>query len=282
MKTVKSSNKIIMRKKSGTRKLRIVKSLNANEWFVGTAGFMTSQSKWQTSGKLNLMEVNSSFYKLPGQQQVRNLLKLPDNVSFVFKMSRYVTHIKRLKDSGDAIQLFMDSIKHIIHRTRGILIQLPPSFTYKDVNFERLKAIKTRFDNKKLDIFIEFRDPSWFREDVYKFMKKVQWVIVGTWIMKRTGTAFMGNMPGGLVIPGPSTTQASYVRIHGGRGFRGELSDKQLQELRDSLNERNTAHNYVVFNNTFFKDKKHTCMKYGVTYNYAAVCNAIDFSILVN
>lgn len=282
MRTVKRTNNSQRREKARTRKLRVVKSLDTKEWFIGTAGFMTSQTKWQSSGKLNLLEVNSSFYKLPGRRQIDNLMKLPDNVSFVFKMSRYVTHIKRLKEVDDAIDTFMDSIKQIMHRTRGILIQLPPSFTYKDVNLERLQKLSNKFDMKRLDVFIEFRDPSWFREDVYKFMKKAHWIIVGTWIMKREGTSFMGNMPGGLVIPGPSIAQASYVRIHGGRGFRGELSDKQLQELRCVLNERNTVHNYVVFNNTFFRDRKNTCMKDGVTYNSAAVCNAIDFSTLVN
>ena len=261
-----------------TRKLRVVRDFGrAKEWFVGTAGLMTSKAKWFSQPELNLLEINSTFYRLPGQRQVSAWLAFPQHIQFVFKMSKYVTHIKRLKDPEEGVANFLESISALSDRTKGYLVQLPPTFVYNETNKLRLAKLHSLLPSRTKDVFVEFRDPSWHRDDVYDLFKKQRWVMVGTWINKTEGTKYMGNMPGGLVIPGPKTTDACYVRLHGAKGFRGSYSNAQLNQLREAIASRDCKQNFVVFNNTFFPNRSQSCTKNGVELKFAAVCNAVTF-----
>lgn len=221
------TNKRRPRGGSKTRKLRVVESLTSGtrEWFVGTAGLMTSKAKWFAQPELNLLEVNSTFYRLPGSRQINAWKAFPEHISFVLKMSKYVTHTKRLKEPEEGVSRFLEAVAPLNNRTKGFLVQLPPTFVYNDTNMSRIDHLYSLLPSKTKDIFVEFRDPSWHNEHVYDWFRRKKWVIVGTWINKTVGTKYMGNMPGGLVIPGPKTTDACYVRLHGAKGFRGSYSE---------------------------------------------------------
>lgn len=265
-----------------TRKLRVVRSLRGGkEWYVGTAGLMTSKANWLAQPELNLFEVNSTFYRLPGDKQIAAWNQFPSSVSFVFKMSRYVTHIKRLLNVEEGVANFLTAIKPMLARTRGILVQLPPSFAYSETNLLRLRLLHTLLPKSGMDIFVEFRNPTWFNGETYDFFRAKKWVIVGTWINKRDAKGYMGEMPGGLHLYGPKTADATYVRLHGGKGFRGNYNNKQLEQLRDEIIAKDCRQNFVVFNNTFFPTRGQTCTKNGVELKYAAVCNAVSFGELV-
>lgn len=260
------------------RKLRLVKDFNKAEWFVGTSGFMTSKKQWLALDKLETLEVNSTFYNLPSKRQVDSWAKLPSNINFVFKMSKYVTHSKRLNDCYEGVRMFLDAIDDVKHRTLGILVQLPPSFVQNQTNHNRIKELYGHFSGCSYDIFVEFRHPSWFNETTYSLLERFKWTCVGTWIKKKDdNTAFMGQMPGGLVLPPRRTSGASYVRIHGGRGFRGSLSDAEQIELLESLKSLGARHNYVMFNNTFFSRRGDSKQINGQDVKFAAVCNAVEF-----
>ena len=193
--------------KPSTRKLRVVKDINDDkEWFIGTAGLMTSKAKWFAQPELNLLEVNSTFYRLPGPRQLNAWKAFPEHISFVLKMSKYVTHIKRLKEPEEGVSRFLEAVAPLSNRTKGFLVQLPPTFVYNDVNMARLDHLYSLLPSKTKDIFVEFRDPSWHNTQVYEWFARKKWVIAGTWINKTAGTKYMGNMPGGLVMPGPKTT----------------------------------------------------------------------------
>lgn len=277
-KTQRSRRSDALRKNgTKTRKLRVVKNFGTTaEWFIGTAGLMTSKAKWFAQPQLNLLEVNSTFYRLPGERQVKSWQMFPDNISFVFKMSKYVTHTKRLKDPEEGIANFLSSIAPLSSRTKGYLVQLPPTFVYNEINMNRLDQLYPLMPLYSKDVFVEFRDPSWHNEQVYDWFTRKKWVIVGTWINKTTTTSYMGNMPGGLVIPGPKTTNACYIRLHGGKCFRGSYSTEQLCHLKQEVLSRGCKQNFVVFNNTFFPTRSQTCIKNGVELKFAAVCNAVS------
>jgi len=262
-----------------TRKLRLVKSLKGGpEWYVGTSGLMTSKTKWLANPQLNLLEVNSTFYRLPGPRQISSWKEYPDRVQFVFKMSKYVTHLKRLNDCKEAVNTFLDALKPIQDRTKGYLVQLPPTFVFNETNLHRLELLSQYMPKSLFDVFVEFRNPSWFNERVYGFFRRKKWVIVGTWIKKTAGSSYMGNMPGGLLIPGPKTTDACYVRLHGGKGFRGAYSSNELDELKREMTQRKCKQNFVAFNNTFFSNRTQSCLENGMEIKFAAVCNAIQFA----
>ena len=268
--------------KPSTRKLRVVKSINdEKEWFIGTAGLMTSKAKWFAQPELNLLEVNSTFYRLPGPRQLNAWKAFPEHISFVLKMSKYVTHIKRLKEPEEGVARFLEAVAPLNSRTKGFLVQLPPTFVYNDVNMARIDHLYSLLPSKTKDIFVEFRDPSWHNTQVYEWFARKKWVIAGTWINKTAGTKYMGNMPGGMVMPGPKTTDACYVRLHGSKGFRGSYSETQLQQLKSEILSRGCKQNFVVFNNTFFPNRSQSCTKNGVELKFAAVCNAVSLGELV-
>ena len=267
-------------RKSGgkkTRKLRVVRSLgDTPEWFVGTAGLMTSKAKWFAQPELNLLEVNSTFYRLPGPRQVNAWKAFPEHIKFVFKMSKYVTHIKRLKEPEEGVAKFLEAVAPLRGRTKGYLVQLPPTFVFNETNMERLDHLYSRIPSSGIDVFVEFRDPSWHNDAVYDWFKRKKWVIAGTWINKTAGTKYMGNMPGGLVMPGPKTTDACYIRLHGAKGFRGSYGTEQLTQMKNAILAKGCKQNFVVFNNTFFPNRTQSCTKNGVELKFAAVCNAVS------
>ena len=83
-------------------------------------------------------------------------------------------------------------------------------------------------------------------------------------------------MPSGLHLPS-KTTNCTYLRIHGGRGYRGGYDKKELQKIKRSVLKQNTALNYVIFNNVFFDSRKKTCKYNKRKIRYAALCNASTF-----
>jgi len=241
---------------------------------IGTSGFMIGSKKWSKLDCLNCIEVNSSFYRIPNDEMINNLLKLDKNI--VIKASKYITHIKRLKDVKQSWNLLWKQIKKLKYRLNCVLFQLPPSFIKNQVNIERIKAMKSYLPNN-LKIAFEFRNKSWLNDDIYDLFKKLKWCIVGTFIIKTKNEKWVGDMPPGLYLP-PKTTNFNYVRIHGKNRWKGELSKKQLELIKSKLQNQNTQTSFVMFNNSFFDKKSKTCKIDKYEIKSAAICNAAQFS----
>src|SRR5688572_13230894 len=59
------------------------------------------------SREFNIAEINTSFYHLPKKQSVLNWIeKVPKRFRFCPKMSRYLTHMKKLHDPEESLQKF--------------------------------------------------------------------------------------------------------------------------------------------------------------------------------
>ena len=243
-------------------------------WYIGTSGFMTSQKKWLTTN-LNCIEMNSTFYKLPSEKVINNWKQFPHDVKFSIKVSRFITHIKRLHNVEAAWKIFWNRISKLGTKLNVLLFQLPPSFKYNNINKMRILKMK-KFLPKNVPIVFEFRDISWFNKENYKMFKKLGWCISGTYINKKPGGKWMGTMPPGLLIP-PKTSKITYLRIHGSRGYRGELNNTQLKMIKKELKSRKASNNFVMFNNTFFNKRGKFCNYKKIKIYYAAVCNAIEF-----
>ena len=261
-----------------TRKLLELecKKNRSNKFLIGTSGFMISQKKWMDLACLNCIEINGTFYRLPTENTINKWKEFPPHVSIVIKASRYITHMKRLKNVEDAWKLLWNKIQPLGKRLKCILFQLPPSFAYNDVNLQRIIDMH-KYVPKDLSIAFEFRNSSWLNEKVYKTFKSLKWCIVSTYIQKNEGTSWMGTMPGGLNIP-PKTANFTYLRIHGARGYKGELDNKELKKIRSEITKQKSNKNFVMFNNTFFNSRSNYCIVDNIKIKYAAVCNAVEFS----
>ena len=246
------------------------------KWFIGTSGFMISQKNWLSIPNLNCIEINSTFYKLPSVKSIEKWHAFPSHVSFSIKASKYITHIKRLKNVKEAWRVFWDRISPLGDKLKVVLLQLPPSFQYNAVNKERIKKMQ-KYLPSSVNIVFEFRNISWFRPDIYSLFKKAHWCVGGTYIKKKEGSSWMGTMPAGLLLP-PKTSDITYLRIHGGRGYRGELSKKELRNLKKNIRNKKAKENYIMFNNTFFNKYGKSCKINDIKVIYAAVCNAVEFT----
>ena len=129
-------------------------------------------------------------------------------------------------------------------------------------------------------IAFEFRDSSWFNGDVYRLMQDNGWCMVGTLLERETSRPWLGDLPFGLHMP-PTTSDATYIRVHGGKGYRGSYSKRRLEAIREDMAARGTERNFIMFNNVFFKERGKTCKVDAKKIRYAALCNGVEFGKLV-
>lgn len=114
------------------------------------------------------VEVNNTFYRLPREEvfeQWRS--RAPRGFSFGLKLSRYLSHIKRLQDPAGSVALFLDRATRLGDRIGPLLLQLPPNF---EVDTQRLRDALAAIPSH-LRVAVEFRHASWFREDVAELLR---------------------------------------------------------------------------------------------------------------
>jgi uncharacterized protein YecE (DUF72 family) len=183
--------------------------------------------------------VNATFYRLPRRDAVARWAdETPDGFLFAVKVSRYLTHVVRLRDTGRHLALLLERIAPLVESGKlgPLLWQLPPTFRRDD---ERLAAALAEFP-RELRHAIEFRHESWFADEPLELLRKHEVALV---VADRRGS-------------GPSERLAAagrfaYIRFHqGSRGRRGNYSDAELSEWAGRV--RRLAANgdvYAYFNN---------------------------------
>jgi uncharacterized protein YecE (DUF72 family) len=184
------------------------------------------------------VEVNATFYRLPTESAVGGWFEqTPPDFVFAVKASRYLTHIRRLRDLEDGVRRFYERIEPLARSPKlgPVLWQLPPTFKRDD---ERLAAALEALPEGRHAF--EFRERSWYVEDVY---------------------ALLREHDAGLVIPDSPkypfrelvlTADWTFVRLHhGSRGRRGNYSERELEEwARRIAGWRDGGTDvYVYFNN---------------------------------
>lgn len=166
--------------------------------------------------RFDTVEVNATFYRLPRPTSVaRWLEQTPDDFVFAIKTSRYLTHVKRLRELGDGLERFVEAIAPIVgHPKQGpYLWQLPPDFRRDD---ERLAAALARLPPGRHAW--EFRHESWFADDVYALLREHGCALV------------VGDDPRRPFQTLELTADWTFVRFHAGsEGGNGNYSDGELR-----------------------------------------------------
>ena len=149
--------------------------------WVGTSGF--SYKEWKGSfypedlsndrmlayygERLNAVEINNTFYRMPKRATLADWGgKVPDELSFVLKASRKITHFKRLKDTQDELGYLVDVSSELGARLGAMLFQLPPNMK---IDVERLRDFVSLFPAGLRTAF-EFRHDSWFADETYTLL----------------------------------------------------------------------------------------------------------------
>ncbi len=80
------------------------------------------------AGVFDTVEVNNAFYRLPDRDTFAGWREqVPAGFRFAVKMSRYLTHIKRLRDPEEPVSRFLDHAAGLGDRMGPVLLQLPPN-----------------------------------------------------------------------------------------------------------------------------------------------------------
>ena len=152
--------------------------------------------------RFDTAEINASFYRLPSEAMVRGWgERAPEGFVFAWKVSRFITHNKKLRDCADPVKLVFGRMGPLGPREGPALIQLPPQLRRDD---DRLAAFLALLPNGKRHT-VEFRHDSWYAPAVFRLLADFDaalcisdhhsapapWEVTASWVYLR------GHGPGG-------------------------------------------------------------------------------------
>jgi uncharacterized protein YecE (DUF72 family) len=195
------------------------------------------QRRWLEfyASRFPTVEVNNTFYALPRESSFERWRdETPAGFAVTVKASRYITHIRRLRDAADSVELFWSRARLLGEKLGPVLFQLPPKFR-ADVGL--LEAF-LRTLPKEIRAAFEFRDASWEAPVVYE-------------ALDRAGAAWVIPDRPGWRVPDVVTGGWSYVRFHqGGHGPLGsDYSRDKLRRWADRVASLPAEDVWVYFNN---------------------------------
>jgi uncharacterized protein YecE (DUF72 family) len=174
------------------------------------------QSAWLPyyAERFPTVEINRSFYRLPDRAQFQAwAAQVSGEPVFLFavKGSRYVTHLKKLRDAGEGVGRLVHAAEGLGPRLGPFLYQLPPHWRVDPDRLARFVGLLPH----PYRAACEFRDPSWFRPDVLR-------------ILAEAGCALVEAIGGACATPLdlPATGPFRYVRFHDGTHGTGFGDDE--------------------------------------------------------
>jgi uncharacterized protein YecE (DUF72 family) len=184
------------------------------------------------------VEVNNAFYRLPTAEVFAQwAARTPPGFVVTVKASRYLTHVKRLREPREPVERFVERARHLGAKIGPILVQLPPKFR---VEADRLDETLGHFGRHGLRVAVEVRDPSWLVDDVRD-------------VLTRHGAASVwADRHEQVVTPLWRTAGWGYVRLHEG-GSAGPpcytTATLDAWARRIAASHADTDDVYVYFNN---------------------------------
>ena len=214
--------------------------------------------------RFNAVEINNTFYRLPEARTFASWgRRAPAGFEYSVKASRYLTHMKKLKDPGPPLELLFSRARRLGPSLGPVLYQLPPNWP---LQVERLAAFLAALPRRRRHA-LEFRHPSWYCDEVFALLDRHR-VALCLHDMKGSATE--------RVAVGPFV----YVRFHGPEKYTGRYPDRVLdgwaEWLAARVNEGMRVH--AFFNNdngghaprdaTRLRDRLHAAVgRAGAHYN---------------
>jgi uncharacterized protein YecE (DUF72 family) len=165
--------------------------------------------------RFDCCEINGSFYRLPSEAAVAGwAAKAPPGFVFAWKVSRYLTHAKKLKDPADSLALIFGRMRGLGEHAGPALFQLHPLMQRDDARLESLlEQLPRDFRHA-----IEFRHPSWYADAVYEMLRAHR-------------VAFCISDHHDAPSPWVETADLVYLRRHGPGGhYHGRYDDATLAD----------------------------------------------------
>jgi uncharacterized protein YecE (DUF72 family) len=181
------------------------------------------------------VEVNSTFYRLPPRSVFEGWARrTPPDFVLTLKVSRYLTHIRRLRDPREPVQRFCTRASALGGKIGPVLIQLPPNLPRETA---RLRATLEEFP-AGTRLAVEPRHPSWFVDETRE-------------LLAEHGAALCwADRDERLLTPLWRTTDWTFVRFHAGSGPPPPCYPPGVLAARARLlDEQPDADAYAYFNN---------------------------------
>ncbi len=159
------------------------------------------------------VEINNSFYHLPSEQAVDGWREgTPADFVFAAKASRYITHMKKLKDPQAGLATFFGRMDRLGDKLGPVLYQLPPRW---HCNPARLADFLAALPQDHRHAF-EFRDESWINDEILALLREHR-------------AAFCIYDLAGYQSPLQVTCDFVYIRLHGPQGaYQGNYDGRTL------------------------------------------------------
>ncbi|MBI4495420.1 MAG: DUF72 domain-containing protein [Deltaproteobacteria bacterium] len=164
--------------------------------------------------RFRTVEINSSFYHLPLEKTLDQWRDAaPPGFIFAVKASRFITHMKRLKDPRRSVPPLLERVRILKDRLGPILFQTPPQM---GPDLERLRSFLNGLPQEYRYTF-EFRHEGWFAPPVFR-------------ILAESGAAFCIYDLAGRQSPREVTADFVYIRLHGPEGpYQGQYGEETLR-----------------------------------------------------
>lgn len=121
-------------------------------------------------------ELNVTFYRTPFEGMFKSWYsKTPEDFLFALKGSRFITHVKRLKDVDDSVNYFFSRAELLKEKLGVVLWQFPPGLKRDAKTFSDFLKILKKYKCPRHAF--EFRNPSWLARDIIKLIKEEGYTI---------------------------------------------------------------------------------------------------------
>jgi uncharacterized protein YecE (DUF72 family) len=182
------------------------------------------------------VEINNTFYRLPEESTfARWAERAPRNFLYAVKASRFLTHMKKLKEPEEPLDRLFSRMAPLKRHLGPVLYQLPPGWKLDLGRLEHFLQVLP----KGVRHVLEFRDPSWHSDDVRRLLERYR---VALCLHDMQGSATGRERVGPFI----------YVRFHGQSGhYSGGYSAERLGRWADWLDDHRRVGTdvYAYFNN---------------------------------
>ncbi len=182
------------------------------------------------------VEINYSYYKLPERSTFEGWRKqTPEGFLFAVKASRYLTHMKKLKDAEEPLERLMQRAGGLEEKLGPILFQFP---RWWSLNFERLRAFAEALERYPGHRWaFELRHESWLVDEVFD-------------LLAAHDAALCLPVGWGIPLRVRRTAGWTYIRFHGGE-HTPDFPDDELRPWAERIGGylADGADVYAYFNN---------------------------------
>jgi uncharacterized protein YecE (DUF72 family) len=179
------------------------------------------------------VEVNNSFYRLPNDTTFDSWRdRAPKDFLYAVKASRYITHIRRLKNAKDSVDLFWSRASRLKGTLGPVLFQTPPNL---QADTGKLREFLSLLPSGMRAAF-EFRHGTWLSDEVLE-------------LLDGAGAAWVLADRPGWRVPEILTGGWSYIRFHQGRATHPCYARSKLRAWADRIARMRASDVFVYFNN---------------------------------